>query len=145
MENNWYIQYNGTQVGPMSKYDLLSYGLNPNSMVWNQNLPAWQPAYMVPELMKIINQPGPTPLLDTAPGARNRVLAAIFALLFGSFGVQYFYCGKIPAGLITIVLSVVTCGLWGLLMFAQGIYMLTLTDAQFNAKYVDSTSTLPVF
>ena len=72
MENNWYIQYNGTQVGPMSKYDLLSYGLNPNSMVWNQNLPAWQPAYMVPELMKIINQPGPTPLLDTAPGARNR-------------------------------------------------------------------------
>ena len=61
MENNWYIQYNGTQVGPMSKYDLLSYGLNPNSMVWNQNLPAWQPAYMVPELMKIINRPhGPT-------------------------------------------------------------------------------------
>ena len=73
MENNWYIQYNGTQVGPMSKYDLLSYGLNPNSMVWNQNLPAWQPAYMVPELMKIINQPGPTPLLDTAPGAGNRL------------------------------------------------------------------------
>lgn len=145
MENNWYIQYNGTQVGPMSKFDLLSYGLNPDSMVWNSSMESWQPAYMIPELMKIINQPGSTPLFDSAPGARDRVLAAVLALLFGGFGVQYFYCGKISAGFITIILTAITCGLWAIVMFIQGIYMLTLTDAQFRAKYVDNTATLPLF
>ena len=44
----YYIVYNGQQVGPMSKEALVNYGLNPNSQVWAQGMPAWVPAYTIP-------------------------------------------------------------------------------------------------
>lgn len=59
----YYIVYNGQQVGPMSKEALVNYGLNPNSQVWAQGMPAWVPAYTIPELMEVIN----TRPLNTPP------------------------------------------------------------------------------
>lgn len=146
MDNKWYIQYNDTQIGPMRKDELLAYDLRPDSMVWNPELPQWQPAYMIPELMTLIKDSKthmPPPIIDT--GAPNRVLAALLAIFIGSLGVQYFYCGKTTAGFLTILLTVVTCGLWGFITLVQGIYMLTISDEQFYAKYVAGTSTLPLF
>lgn len=67
------------------------------------------------------------------------------ALLFGSLGVQYFILGKTAGGLITILLSLITCGAWATITFIQGIVMLCMSDADFKRKYVDSTSTMPLF
>lgn len=72
-------------------------------------------------------------------------MAGILAILIGGLGIQYFYCGKVAGGLITILLSAVTCGLWSVLMLVQGILMLTMTQEEFDRKYVYSTSTLPLF
>jgi len=55
MPKQYYIIYNGRQVGPMSSRDLLSYGLNPHSQVWCQGMPQWAEAYTIPELMGLIN------------------------------------------------------------------------------------------
>ncbi len=55
MSKQYYIIYNGRQVGPMPVRDLLSYGLNPHSQVWCEGMPQWAEAYTIPELMGLIN------------------------------------------------------------------------------------------
>lgn len=76
---------------------------------------------------------------------KDKVAAGILAILLGSLGIHYFYVGKVAAGLITLLLSFVSCGIWAFIMFAQGIYMLTLTQEVFDEKYVYTNSTLPLF
>lgn len=79
------------------------------------------------------------------PEGKARGVAALLAILIGSFGIQYFYLNKPTAGIITILLSIVTCGLWSVVMLIQGILMFCMSNAQFREKYVLSTSTLPLF
>ena len=47
--------------------------------------------------------------------------------------------------LATILLSLVTCGGWSIITLIQGILMLCMSDAEFNRKYVQTTSTFPIF
>lgn len=155
--SQWYILYNGQQVGPMTKEQLLSYGLNPNSQVWATGMPQWAAAYTIPELMSMINPAGGTQATNPTPGAgglppysgsvsgKDKTVAGILAILIGGLGIQYFYCGKVAGGLLSILLSAVTCGLWSVLMLVQGILMLTMTQEEFDRKYVYSTSSLPLF
>lgn len=144
--NNWYLIYNGQQVGPMSKEQMLAYGLTPNTMVWKEGMAQWTQAFNVPELMDVMHS---NPVPPTAPvpptSGKDKIVAGILAILFGSLGIHYFYVGKVTAGVITLLLSFVSCGIWGFLMFAQGIYMLTLAQEVFDEKYVYSDSTLPLF
>ncbi len=83
--------------------------------------------------------------MASGPQGKSRGLCAIFALILGSIGVQYFYLGNTTAGLLTILLSIVTCGAWGAVMFAQGIYMFCIDNQKFERIYVTSNSTLPLF
>lgn len=144
--NNWYLIYNGQQVGPMSKEQMLAYGLTPNTMVWKEGMAQWTQAFNVPELMDVMHS---NPVPPTAPvpptSGKDKTVAGILAILIGSLGIHYFYVGKVAAGFITLLLSFVTCGIWGFLIFAQGIYMLTLAQEVFDEKYVYSDSTLPLF
>lgn len=79
------------------------------------------------------------------PEGKARGVAALLAILIGSLGIHYFYLNKVSAGFITILLSIVTCGIWGVVMLVQGIYMFCITNQEFRRKYVDTTSTLPLF
>lgn len=99
----------------------------------------WRPLYTYPELMQALNAPASS-FVTT-----NRVIAGLCAIFVGTLGIQYFIIGKPKAGVITIILSIVTCGLWGIVTLIQGILMLLMTDAEFDRKYVYSTDTLPVF
>ncbi len=167
----YYIIYNGQQIGPMPKEQLLNYGLTPDSNVWAQGLPGWVPAYTVPELMEMLRHRKPSTPPPFNPSANNgynngynnsryhhsydnpeiattdksKVVAGILAILFCGLGVQYFYCGKIAGGFLSILLSVVTCGIWSILMFIQGIMILCMTQQEFEDKYVLSDTTLPLF
>lgn len=63
----------------------------------------------------------------------SRTAAGLLALFLGGVGVQYFYLGHPLSG----VLCIVFCwtfipAIAGLL---QGIYLLTMSDANFEAKY----------
>lgn len=79
------------------------------------------------------------------PEGKSRGIAALLAIFLGGLGIQYFYLNKTSAGLITILLSIVTCGLWEFVMFVQGIYMFCITNQQFRQKYITNISTLPLF
>ncbi len=151
MNDKWYIQYNGQQVGPMSANQLLSYGLTPNTMVWREGSPEWVPAYMVPELMELLNNNRQSQAQSSVFGAsygvsgKSKIAAALFAFFLGWLGVQYFYCGKTNAGLICILLHIITCGLWSIVDLVQAILMLTMDDYTFEAKYVTTTQSFPLF
>ncbi len=79
------------------------------------------------------------------PEGKSRGIAALLAIFLGGLGIHYFYLGKTNAGIISIILTVVTCGLWQTVMFIQGIVMLCMTNAQFREKFVDTDKAFPLF
>ena len=65
----------------------------------------------------------------------NRVLYGIMTLIFNAYGVPCFMQGKVKAGILRIVLGVVTCGIISLINEIMGIILgikiLTMSDEQF--------------
>lgn len=170
----WYIIDNGQQVGPLQKEQLRNYNLTPQSMVWSEGMANWEPAANVPALADLFQpaqpqygqpqygqpqpgqpQYGPQPYGPQQPYGqapyrpiyqdKSRTTTGILALLLGGLGIQYFYLGKTGAGLITILLSLVTCGAWELITFIQGILILCMNDQEFNRKFVNTTKSFPLF
>ncbi len=76
---------------------------------------------------------------------KNKLTAGLLAIFLGSLGIHYFYLGKSTAGILSIILSLCSCGIWSLLMFVQGIVMLTLSDEDFTRKYVNTDKSIPLF
>lgn len=181
--DNWYIIFNGNQVGPIEKSELTSYGLNPSSMVWRPGMADWRKASEMPELASLLNpsidveevkveQPynraahtepphtndayqraynqgyydgthNPNPY--SSPNGKSKIATGILALLVGSLGVQYFYLGKVGAGFITILLTIITCGCWEIITFIQGILIICMSDEEFARKFVYTDKTFPLF
>ncbi len=82
---------------------------------------------------------------DEGPEGKSRGVAALLAIFLGGFGVQYFYLGKMTAGIISIILSLVSCGIWQVVTLIQGILMLCMSNESFRQKYVPNNATMPVF
>ncbi|NUN93830.1 MAG: TM2 domain-containing protein [Verrucomicrobiae bacterium] len=64
------------------------------------------------------------------------MVAGIFGILLGSLGIHKFYLGYITEGIIQLVISVVTCGIGGIIGLIEGIIYLTKSDEEFVATYV---------
>lgn len=156
--SKWYIMYNGQPVGPMTVDQLFSYGLNPNSQVWTEGMTQWAAVYTIPDLMSRLNgqaanngyspYPGCPPAnfyQEYGTSGKSKTTAGILALLIGGLGIQYFYVGKTTAGILTIFINLVTCGIWGIVMFIQGILMLTMSQQEFERKYVYTQNNFPLF
>ena len=76
---------------------------------------------------------------------KDKLVAGLLAIFLGGLGIHYFYLGKTTAGLITILLSLCTCGGWYIIVFIQGIVMLTMQEDVFYERYVDNDRTFPLF
>lgn len=77
------------------------------------------------------NNPNPQ-----APVQENKkVMAGVLALLLGGIGVHKFVLGYTKEGIIQIIISIVTCGIGGLIPFIEGIIYLTKTDEDFYNTY----------
>ncbi len=76
---------------------------------------------------------------------KSNVAAGVLAILFGYLGVHYFYMGKVGGGFLCILLSLVTCGLWDIIVFIQGIVFLCMSNEDFNRKFVCTDSLFPIF
>lgn len=179
MAKEYFIIYNGRQVGPMPVRDLLQYGLNPHSQVWCQGMPQWAEAYTVPEVMGVINAaaggysdpgvsvppPAPDPIHITEGGSnstphnnyphnnrynysgspqKSNIAFGLLAIFLGFLGIQYFYVGKTTGGIICLLLSFVTCGIWNIITFIQGILVICMDQSEFERKFVYSNSTFPI-
>ena len=76
---------------------------------------------------------------------KSRGVCALLAILLGGLGIQYFYLGKTTGGILSILLTIVTCGLWEIIALVQGILMFVMDNRTFIRKYVVSQSKFPVF
>lgn len=97
--------------------------------------------------------PQPTPqigVFDNGPSGKSRGVAALFAFFLGCFGVHYFYVGKIGAGILFLVCSLVFC--WTILIplavsvicLIQTIRLFIMTHDEFEQTYVNSTTFMPI-
>ena len=82
-------------------------------------------------------------VFDNGPSGKNRGLAGLFAILLGTLGIHYFYVGKTTAGIVCLILGICSCGLINVLTLIQGILMLTMTEEEFERRYVYSPSAIP--
>lgn len=139
----YFITYNGSTIGPMSIDQIFSYPIDANTPICTDEDQTWRPLYTYPDLMSILNNTRRAG--DYSTTDRNRIICGLFAIFLGYLGVQYFYLGKIQAGIISIILSIVTCGLWSVVTFIQGICMMAMSQPRFEEKYVYTKSTFPVF
>ena len=89
-----------------------------------------------------LQEPG---VFDAGPSGKSRGVAALLAILLGSLGVHYFYLEKVGAGLLCILLTCVTCGIFSVIPLVQGVIMLTMRQDAFERKYVKTTSFFPLF
>lgn len=139
----YYINLQGNTIGPMTKEQMMAYNVDTNTPV-SKDGGDWRPLYTYPELMAELQNSKSNSVSDQEVSSK-KTLCGILAILVGTLGIQYFVLGKTAGGLITILLSIVTCGCWGIVTLIQGIMMLCMSDADFKRKYIDSTSTLPLF
>lgn len=65
----------------------------------------------------------------------KKIIAGIFALLLGSLGIHKFILGYTKEGIIQIVISVITCGVAGIIPFIEGIIYLVKSDEEFYHTY----------
>ena len=76
--------------------------------------------------------------------ASNKKLAAgLLAIFLGSFGVHKFVLGYNTAGLIMLLVTVLTCGIAGFVMgvigIIEGIIYLTKTPEEFESVYIQNS------
>lgn len=75
------------------------------------------------------------PMQPTTGRGKEKVVSGILGILLGSLGVHHFYLGSTTSGIIQIVLTVVTCGVGGLLGTIEGVLLLVMSDEEFNQRY----------
>jgi TM2 domain-containing membrane protein YozV len=76
-----------------------------------------------------------TPSYPKTQPENKKIVAGVLALLLGSLGVHKFILGYTTEGIIQILLSIVSCGILGIIPFIEGIIYLVKTDEEFYQTY----------
>lgn len=141
----YFINYEGRTVGPMSVNQLMAYNVNEHTPVCSDESGEWAPLFSYPELQEALfkNRSGRAQAIQAS--GKDRVGTAVLAILLGTLGIQYFYLGKTLAGFLSILISFCTCGIWSIICLAQGIVMLTMSQEEFDQKYVYTPKSFPIF
>ena len=156
--SRYYVADGMVQRGPYDMADLPGHGLRGDTLVWKEGMAQWRRADEVEELIFAGILPRPLPPGPTPPPAwngygtpgaiapasaipsTNRVAAGVLAIVLGSLGIHKFILGRVGAGLVMLLVTLVTCGWGGLVMnligIIEGIIYLTRTEEQFYWEYV---------
>ncbi|HEY0783724.1 MAG TPA: TM2 domain-containing protein [Thermoanaerobaculia bacterium] len=66
---------------------------------------------------------------------KDKLTAGLLGILLGGFGIHHFYLGSTTSGIIQIVLTIVTCGIGGILGLIEGILILVMSQEDFDKRY----------
>jgi TM2 domain-containing membrane protein YozV len=105
----------------------------------------WRPLGTLPEFAPLFGQTSPAapPAIASvaANRAHNKIAAGVCGILLGGLGIHKFILGYTGAGLIMLLVSILTCGVGAIVMYVigliEGIIYLTKTDEEFVRIYVD--------
>lgn len=81
------------------------------------------------------NQPSANQPYEMHRPENKRIIAGVLALLLGGIGVHKFILGYTKEGIIQIIISIVTCGIAGIIPFIEGIIYLVKTNEEFYQTY----------
>ena len=143
---NWYLLRNGQAHGPYPEAQVREWvkagQIAPDEKLNREGDANWLSLDMIPEFaadrpaapaMPIYSAPSAGTYAPGTPGAKDKMVAGILAILLGSLGVHHFYLGNTTMGIIYIVLACV--GVSPILGLVDGIIYLTKPDDQFQRNY----------
>lgn len=88
-------------------------------------------------------------VFSNGPSGKSRGVAGLLALLMGAFGLHYFYLGKTGAGIIFLILCIISCGVLAavteIVAIIQAVLFFTSTQEEFESKWVNTPSNFPLF
>ncbi len=142
------IGADGKEYGPVSREELLDWAkqgrIGPQTRVRMESGGDWQPLSAFPDLSTVINPPPLSAALNppsVADRASKKIAAGICGILLGTLGIHKFILGYTGAGLIMLLVSVLTCGfaapIFSIIGLIEGILYLTKSDEEFVRIYVD--------
>lgn len=148
------IGADGREYGPVTAEQIRQWILegraNSQTKVQAEGSVAWQTLEAVPifagDLRAAPPPIGTVPPLAAAPPAvsskaSTKIAAGICGILLGSLGIHKFILGYTGAGLIMLLVTILTCGLAAWIMWIigliEGILYLTKSDEEFVRTYVD--------
>lgn len=145
------IGADGQQYGPISLEQVRRWmaenRLRADTLVQAEGTTEWKPLSSFSELAAELKSAPPTigsiglPSAPSNPRASNKIAAGVCGILLGGFGIHKFILGYTGAGLIMLLVSVLSCGvLYGIMHIIgliEGIVYLTKTDDEFVRLYVD--------
>jgi len=160
------IGADGQQYGPVNAEQvrlwIVEGRVNARSLLQAEGAAEWTPLSACPEFTGDLKPPTPPPALGSAPQpfpppqpyapptpvnpaiaakASNKIAAGICGILLGGLGVHKFILGYTGAGLIMLLVSLLTCfmasPIMHLIALIEGIIYLTKSDEEFVRIYVD--------
>lgn len=69
------------------------------------------------------------------PLESKRIVCGVLGIVLGGLGIHRFILGDVAGGILRIALTVITCGVGGVIGFIEGIVYLTKSDAEFVQTY----------
>ena len=88
-------------------------------------------------------------VFNNGPSGKSRGIAGLLALLMGALGLHYFYIGKTNAGILFLLVSLLSCGVLGTVTWVisviQAVLFFTSTQQEFEQRWVYSPSNIPLF
>jgi TM2 domain-containing membrane protein YozV len=144
------IGADGQQYGPVTAEQIRRWiaenRLRPESLIQAEGSTDWKPLNSFAEFAADLNAAPPTiaPLAPppiSNPRASNKVPAGVCGIILGALGVHKFILGYTGAGMIMLLVSVLSCGVAAGVMhiigLIEGIIYLTKSDEEFVRTYVD--------
>jgi len=142
------IGTDGRQYGPVNAEQIRRWlgenRVHAQTLVQTEGAPDWKPLSSFTEFTADLNAVPPpiTPPQPTvAARASIKIPAGICGILLGSLGIHKFILGYTGAGLVMLLVTILTCGVAGVLMhligLIEGIIYLCKPDEEFVRVYVD--------
>jgi TM2 domain-containing membrane protein YozV len=140
------IGIDGQQYGPIGADQVRQWiaekRANAQTLAQSEGSTEWKPLISFPEFAAIFQgPPPPVPTHGSNPRASNKIPAGIFGILLGGLGIHKFILGYTGAGLITLLISILSCGILAPVMhligLIEGIIYLCKSDDDFVRTYVD--------
>lgn len=88
-------------------------------------------------------------VFSNGPSGKSRGVAGLLALILGGIGLHYFYMGKTNAGVLFLLVAILSCGAFGVvthvISIIQGVLFFTSSQEEFESRWVNSPSNIPLF
>jgi TM2 domain-containing membrane protein YozV len=141
------IGTDGRYYGPVDAAQIQRWAaenrVNAQTLAQTEGTTDWKPLASIPELapgLKLVPPPMAPPSIYAAR-ASTKIPAGVCGILLGCLGIHKFILGYTGAGLIMLLVTLLTCGTGAAVMYIigliEGIIYLSRSDEEFVRVYVE--------